>query len=228
MNRYELLVFDWDGTLMDSAGEIVGAMQQAIQGVGLPERTPRQLRQLIGLGFDDVLARLFPDMDPQRVRARIEDYRRRYYRPGRSRAQLFAPVRDTLETLRGSGYTMAVATGNSRRGLDAAMQATDTHGYFAFTRCADESVPKPAPAMMEDILLRSATWPENALMIGDTEYDIAMARAAGVEAAGVACGVHDAARLRRAGAVVVLDSVAQLPEWLDAERAHEKRARNAP
>lgn len=218
MKRYELLIFDWDGTLMDSAGEIVSAMQNAIQGVGLPERSPDQMRQLIGLGLDDVLARLFPELDPQRVRARINTYRARYGMQ-RSSAQLFAPVLATLHTLREQGFDMAVATGKSRRGLDAAMTASDTRGFFTWTRCADESVAKPAPDMVEDILLRSATLPENALMIGDTEYDVAMARGAGVDAVGVACGVHDAVRLRRAGALDVLDTIGHLPDWL----AHAQR-----
>ncbi|MES1925417.1 HAD-IA family hydrolase [Salinisphaera sp. T31B1] len=215
MKRYELLVFDWDGTLMDSAGEIVSAMQQAIQHTGLPERTPEQMRELIGLGLNDVLARLFPDLDTVAVRARIERYRARYGMR-RSRARLFEPVRSALERLRDDGYVMAVATGKGRRGLDAAMLGTSTREFFRFTRCADESVPKPAPDMLEEILLRAATMPEQALMIGDTEYDMAMARAAGVDALGVACGVHDTARLRRAGALDVLDTVEQLPAWLDA------------
>jgi|AntDeeMetagen681_2_1112603.scaffolds.fasta_scaffold03327_3 phosphoglycolate phosphatase len=213
MKRYELLVFDWDGTLMDSAGEIVSAMQNAIQGIGLPERSPDQMRQLIGLGLDDVLARLFPELDTQRVRARLHAYRQRYGMQ-RSTAQLFAPVPRALHTLRAQGFEMAVATGKTRRGLDAAMAATDTRDFFTWTRCADECVPKPAPDMIEHILLRSATLAENALMIGDTEYDVAMARAAGVDALGVACGVHDAVRLRRAGALDVLDTVEQLPDWL--------------
>lgn len=217
MKQYGLLVFDWDGTLMDSAGEIVSAMQNAIQGVGLPERSPDQMRQLIGLGLDDVLARLFPELDPQRVRARIHAYRVRYGMQ-RSTAQLFAPVMDALHTLREQGFEMAVATGKSRRGLDAAITASGTRNFFSWTRCADESVPKPAPDMIEDILLRSATLAENALMIGDTEYDVAMARAAGVDAVGVACGVHDAVRLRRAGALDVLDTVEHLPGWLARER----------
>ncbi|MAS09331.1 HAD family hydrolase [Salinisphaera sp.] len=216
MKHYELLVFDWDGTLMDSAGEIVSAMQQAIQVTGLPERTPEQMRQLIGLGLDDVLARLFPELDTQRVRAKLEAYRARYGMQ-RSTAVLFPPVMDALETLRDTGYVMAVATGKSRRGLNAAMRDTGTRDFFAFTRCADESIPKPAPAMLEDILLRSGTMPEQALMIGDTEYDIAMARAAGVDALGVGCGVHDTARLRRAGALDVLDTVEALPAWLACE-----------
>ena len=98
MKQYELLVFDWDGTLMDSAGEIVSAMQNAIQELGLPERSPDRMRELIGLGLDDVLSRLFPELDTQRVRARLHAYRARYGMQ-RSKAVLFPPVLDALDTL---------------------------------------------------------------------------------------------------------------------------------
>jgi phosphoglycolate phosphatase len=217
MKRYELIIFDWDGTIMDSAHEIVGAMQQAIQDTGLPERTPAQMRELIGLGINDVLARLWPELDPWRVKERLSRYRERCGWP-RSRAVLFEPVRETLAQLKQDGFELAVATGKSRRGLDRAMQESDTRGYFKVTRCADESAPKPAPRLVEDVLLRTAVEPEYALVVGDTEYDMAMAQAAGVDAVGVRCGVHDDRRLRRAGAIDVLDDIGQLRPWLARQR----------
>lgn len=213
MKRYDLIIFDWDGTLMDSAHEIVGAMQQAIQDTGLPERTPAQMRELIGLGLNDVLGRLFPDLEPSRVKERLARYRERYGWP-RSRVVLFKPVRETLILLEQRGFELAVATGKSRRGLDRAMKESDTRGHFRVTRCADESAPKPAPRLVEDVLLRTATEPERALVVGDTEYDMAMARAAGVDSVGVRCGVHEDRRLRRAGAIAVLDDIGELPAWL--------------
>ncbi len=220
---YDLLVFDWDGTLMDSAGEIVSAMQQAIQDIGLPERSPDQMRDLIGLGLNEVLARLFPELDPQRVRGWLSAYRQRYASPT-SRAVLFEPVLATLAWLAAEGYELAVATGKSRRGLDRALITTATTSFFCFTRCADEAASKPAPDMREDVLLHTATPSDRALMIGDTEYDMAMAAAAGVDAIGVACGVHDAIRLRAAGALTVLDTVADLPAWLGSEDAAARSA----
>lgn len=215
MKRYDLIIFDWDGTLMDSAYEIVGTMQQAIQDTGLPERTPAQMRELIGLGINDVLARLFPDLDPARVKERLARYRERYGWT-RNRVVLFEPVRETLVLLGQRGFELAVATGKSRRGLDRALKESDTRGYFRVTRCADESAPKPAPRLIEDVLLRTVTEPERALVVGDTEYDMAMARAAGVDAVGVRCGVHEDTRLRRAGAIDVLDDIGALPAWLNA------------
>ena len=213
MKSYELLVFDWDGTLMDSAGEIVGSMQQAIQDTGLPERTPAQMRELIGLGLNDVLARLFPELDTRKVRARLDDYRRRYGMQ-RSRAVLFPSVIATLDVLRDRDFTLAVATGKSRRGLDDALASSGTRHLFQTTRCADESVPKPAPDMLEDILLRTATLPERALMIGDTEFDMAMARAAGMQPAGVSYGAHTVERLRSHDPAFVLNHFSELPSAL--------------
>lgn len=209
----ELIIFDWDGTLMDSAGEIVRALQFAIQQAGLPERSPQQLRSLIGLGMRDVLARLFPDRDPDRVRGQIAA-KRAGHDDAAAGAPLFPGVRDTLDQLLADGHVLTVATGKSRHGLDQVMALTDTHDCFRQTRCADEATPKPAPAMVEDLLLRTATEPARALMVGDTEYDIAMARAAGVDAVGVACGVHDEKRLWAAGARAVVTDAAALPDWL--------------
>lgn len=220
--RYDLLIFDWDGTLMDSVGQIVLAMQRAFQDMGLPERSPEQLRDLIGLGLNDVVNRLFPGVDPQRLRSWLSAYRQRYFSSA-SRALLFPTVRDTLTELQHDGYELTVATGKGRRGLEEALAHTGIGPFFSYTRCADESVPKPAPDMVDEILLRTATLAERALVVGDTEYDMLMARAAGVAAVGVSCGVHQADRLRASGAGAVLTSVAALPAWL-AEQADTRTA----
>lgn len=211
--HYDLLIFDWDGTLMDSANEIVSTMQKTIQDAGLPERSPDQLRDKIGLGLEETVHRLFPDVDAMRVRDWLSRYRQRYLSPS-SRAPLFGPVLATLEALRREGYELAVATGKTRRGLDRALARTDTAGYFVCTRCADEAASKPAPDLVEDILLRTATPPERALVVGDTEYDMVMAQQAGVDTVGVRCGVHDAQRLKVNGACAVLGSVEEIPAWL--------------
>lgn len=208
---------------MDSAAEIVTAMQRAIQDLGLPERDADRMRDLIGLGLDDVLSRLFPELDQGRVRELLTAYRRRYTAPG-GESSPFAGAEEALMALRDQGYRMAVATGKSRRGLDRNFSETGLGSYFAHSRCADESKPKPAPDMLEDVLVRSATLPEQALMVGDTEYDIAMATAAGVPAVGVECGVHDAGRLLQAGAVTVLSDVAALPAWLASGQGHASLA----
>lgn len=215
--HYDLLIFDWDGTLMDSAGHIVAAMQRAIQDAGLPERSPDQLRDLIGLGLNETVGHLFPRADPERVRNWLSAYRQRYLMPA-GQPVLFGTARQTLQQLVDVGYELAVATGKSRRGLDRALRQTGTQQYFCCTRCADEATSKPAPDMVDDILLRTATLPTRALVIGDTEYDMGMARSAGVDALGVSCGVHDVERLRATGATTVLPSIADLPAWLGNRR----------
>ncbi len=211
--RYELLIFDWDGTLADSAGAIVSRMQEAIAALGLPARSDRQIAELIGLGLDDALARLFPELEPAHAASLIADYGRRYRELPPDR--LFKGVIETLTQLQTAGYQLAVATGKSRRGLARALEQTGLHAYFCASRCADETAAKPDPCMLNELLLATATEPEQALMIGDTEYDMAMARAAGIPALGVACGVHDTGRLRTAGAVEVIADIMQVPIWLD-------------
>lgn len=215
MTHPELIIFDWDGTVMDSAAEIVMSMQRAIQDIGLPERDADRMRELIGLGLNDVLARLFPEMEVDRVKALLTAYRRRYTAPG-GESRPFAGAEAAIADLHGRGHSLAVATGKSRRGLDRNFRETGLGQYFRFSRCADETTPKPAPDMLEDILLQSATMPDAALMVGDTEYDMRMARDAGVAAVGVACGVHDTDRLMTAGALAVIPDVAALPAWLTA------------
>lgn len=214
MNRsYQLIIFDWDGTLMDTASEFIGAFQQIIQDTGLPERTPAQMRELVGLGVRDVLARLFPGTDPANLFERIRRYRRRYGWP-RAQPRLFEGTYESLRVLKEQGFTLAVATGKSRRGLERAMNATDCRDLFHITRCADESAPKPAPNMINDILLRTATEPEACLMVGDTEYDIAMSRASGIDALGICRGVHNEVQLRRSGAIAIIEDIRALPAWL--------------
>lgn len=216
---WRLLIFDWDGTLADSQRVIVAGMQEAIAALHLPSRTDAEIADLIGLGADDGLNRLWPELDGGEVMRRLATWRG----PASQRvaqAPLIEGAVASLESLHASGYQLAVATGKSRRGLDAALREQDALArLFSWTRCADESRPKPDPAMVLDLLAASAVSPDQALVVGDTEYDVEMARGAGAAAVGVASGSHDAGRLRAAGAFSVLHSVAALPGWLAARAA---------
>ncbi len=215
MKQIQLLIFDWDGTLADSAGPIVESMQTAIAELGLPARSDSQVRELIGLGWMDVLAKLFPELDSRDVIARLEEYRKRVPPVHAHQAPLFNGVVDALHALHGANYGLAVATGKYRVGLDRAL-ATHAHALppFTITRCADETASKPDPLMLSEILHATRLSPEQALMIGDTEYDMAMARAIGMPALGVACGVHEPGRLLDTGAAAVIDDVRAMPAWL--------------
>lgn len=216
MKRFDLLIFDWDGTLSDSAGYIVSTMQTAIADLGLPPRADHQIAELIGLGFGDGMRRLYPEHDTPTLLRLLMSYRERA--PTRVyEAPLFAGAADALQALHARRFRLAVATGKPRRGLDQSLaHHAALQPLFEITRCADETRDKPHPLMLEQILEVTGVAPERALMIGDTEYDVAMARALGVPALGVACGVHDHGRLQAAGACAVLEHVAALPAWLQS------------
>lgn len=215
---YDLLIFDWDGTLSDSAQLIADAMQGAIAALKLPARSDQQIRELIGLSLDEGMRRLFPELDAAEVMNLLSGYRRQWLSPtggGMAEPPLFAGASAALEALSAGGYQLAVATGKSRIGLDRSFRHfAGLHAMLAVTRTADETAAKPDPLMLKEILAELEVPVERALMIGDTEYDAAMAAAIGMPALGVACGVHDAARIRAAGALAVIESVKDLPGWL--------------
>lgn len=215
---YDLLIFDWDGTLMDSAGQIVSSATRAIEMMGLPPRRPEQISELIGLGLRDAFDLLYPEVSKDTMDGLLIQYSKKFTAEAQPSSNLFSGVAETLASFKEQGYELAVATGKSRRGLDRAMQDSGLTGFFSITRCADESANKPDPQMLHDILVRTATEPHRALMVGDTEYDMVMASQAEVEGLAVACGVHEHARLEDAGAMDVLASVADMPDWLSARR----------
>ena len=221
---YELLVFDWDGTLADSAALIVSGMQRAIAELRLPARDDRQIRELIGLSFYDAVGLLYPEFTPDDIHKALEDYRRMlvaggHAQHGPAEAPLFDGALETLRQLRGAGYRLAVATGKSRASLERSLvRHPEVRELISSSRCADESEPKPDPAMLHELLELEDLVPERALMIGDTEYDVAMARAARMPAVGVACGVHEHERLREAGALEILRDVGALGAWLHGRK----------
>lgn len=211
---YELIIFDWDGTLMDSVSHIVGNMLEAIDALGLPPREPEQISELIGLGLQDAFSRLFPDLDPQATIDLLTRYRSNFSKVKQDSSMLFDGVSETLTDLHAAGYTLAVATGKSRAGLDRALRDSGISDLFSITRCADEAADKPDPKMLFDILAHTQFSAEKTLMVGDTEYDIHMANNAKMHGIAVDCGVHSTQRLQTAGAVAVLPDVAALPHWL--------------
>jgi len=214
---YSLLIFDWDGTLADSTGHIVASMQEAIGALNLPPRSDQTIRELIGLGLVEAMQRLFPELEVDEVLRLLGEYRR--IAPGNPAhaAPLFAGVYEALQALHGQGYLLAVATGKSRPGLDRSFRAhAMLKPMFFATRCADETADKPDPLMLRQLLQEAGLQPDQALMIGDTDYDVGMATTLGMPALGVGCGVHEPGRLLRAGARAVLENVSAVPGWLAA------------
>lgn len=223
--RFDLLIFDWDGTLADSEGLIVRSMQAAIVDLGLPPRSDRAIAELIGLGLTDGMQTLYPELDTDELIRLLMSYRARFVgKPGdpvaaAREAPLFDGAEQALSELATDGYVLAVATGKPRPGLERSLRH---HGalrsLFASTRTADETANKPDPLMLRELLDELRVPVERALMVGDTEYDAEMARAIGMPMVGVTCGVHPPGRILAAGAMALIESVAALPGWLRGGR----------
>jgi len=211
--RYRLIVFDWDGTLIDSAAVIVESIQQAARDLRLPVPARETASHVIGLGLQDSLRTAVPTLPEARYREFAEAYGR-HFRARQDAMALFPGAREMLQDLQAAGYRLAVATGKSRRGLEHALAATDLRPYFGATRCADETQPKPHPAMLLELMAQLAAPPQQALMIGDTSHDLDMARSAGVDAVAVCYGAHPEAALRALAPRGCVSSVEELRAWL--------------
>lgn len=219
---FDLLVFDWDGTLVDSAGGIVAAFQHAIDDLDLPARSNDEIASLIGLGMWEAMAVLFPDHPREVLEPMLRDHRERTGPRRMDYGALFPGAAATLRALQADGYRLAVATGKGRDGLEQSLDSSGLRDCFVATRTADEAPSKPAPDMLEELLWETDTPPDRALMIGDTDYDLFMARHARVAAVGVLCGVHPRARLLQAEPLALLPHVAELPDWLPAPAAPDR------
>lgn len=212
---YEVLVFDWDGTLMDSERHIVDCLRVAIAAVGEPEKADAELRQVIGLGLLEAVSRLLPERSETERKQAMDAFRAEFLSERPVPSELFAGAEELLHSLSGQGYLLAVATGKSRRGLDKVLQQTGLEPLFAATRTADETFSKPHPAMLEEILVDLDTAPCRALVVGDTEFDLQMARNARVPAVGVSYGVHSVERLQKAEPLAIFDALPELGYWLE-------------
>jgi phosphoglycolate phosphatase len=211
--RYSLVVFDWDGTLIDSAETIVECIQQAAREMGLPVPARERASHVIGLGLRDSLRIAVPDLPEQGYREFAELYRRHFLAREDAMA-LFPGVRELIVELRAEGRRLAVATGKGRRGLDRALAASGLGEHFSASRCADETDPKPHPAMLLELLAELAVGAESALMVGDTSHDLEMARSARVDAVAVTYGAHPESALRALGPRACVASVAELKAWI--------------
>lgn len=214
---FKLLVFDWDGTLMDSEARIVGCLQAVISDLQIPEREPRALRNIIGLGLREAVSALYPDADENFIGRFIERYRFHFLSDNHHPATLFPGAREVLSHLREEGYLLAIATGKGRAGLERSLDESGSRGVFHATRCADESFSKPHPQMLLDIMAVLDVEPRQTLMIGDTEYDMQMAQQAGTRALAVTYGVHEKERLLSFKPLACLDHITEMVMWLKAE-----------
>ncbi len=214
LGEFRLLVFDWDGTLMDSAGRIVACMQAAAQDLGIDVPSETAVRNIIGLGLREALTQLYPDDVEQILTPLVERYRHYYLGADTTPSPLFPGAFEVLRQLNEAGYLMAVATGKGRPGLDRVLEETATGPLFHATRCADEGFSKPHPDMLFQLMDELGADPGETLMIGDTEYDLQMAANAGVAGLAVTCGAHEAERLMQLPQLGCLSDISELPDWL--------------
>lgn len=213
--KYPLIVFDWDGTLMDSTGRIVSAMQRSARNVGLDVPSAEAVRSIIGLSLTRCYDLLFPGVGGDDLERLTREYRFQYIEGDPTPTPLFGNSLAVLEDLKTQGYQLAVATGKARAGLDRVMSASGTGHLFDDSCCADEAESKPHPEMLEKICQRLRRHPREALMIGDTTFDLEMAANAKMGSLGVSYGAHGREQLVACNPLSILDDIGDLPRWLD-------------
>lgn len=211
--RFDLIVFDWDGTLMDSTATIAACIQAAARDLGLRVPSREQASFVIGLGLQEALQAALPDLDPRRYPLLVERYRYHYLTKDKGLA-LFDGVRDMLSDLSQRGYFLAVATGKSRVGLNRALDAANLLSVFDATRCADETFSKPHPAMLQELTRELGQDMGRTLMIGDTTHDLQMAINAGASGVAVRYGAHASPDLEALQPLYAAQSVPELHQWL--------------
>jgi phosphoglycolate phosphatase len=189
-NRFDLIVFDWDGTLINTIDWIVHCLQQAGEEFGFMKPEPQAAKDVIGLCIDNAVAALYPNADSDIQKKIVSSYSQAYFSKNLSQEDFFPGVYDMLVNLKESGYQLAVATGKTREGLIKAMTATHTENLFDITRCADETASKPNPKMLHEIMRHTQATPDRTLMVGDSIHDLQMAQNANVPSIGVVCGAN--------------------------------------
>ncbi len=219
MKQFPLLVFDWDGTLVDSIERIVTSLQHASKLAVGADVSADQAKDVIGLGLMEAISKLHPDLHTEHQLTELNDiadaYRHHYLYDNPVPAPLFSGVNKLLDELRHQGHTLAISTGKSRAGLEQSIAEHDMADYFVTTRCAGENKSKPHPEMLHEILDELNFSADEAVMIGDSEHDLKMANNAGMRCIGVTHGVHDAATLEKHDPLICLADITELSVFLN-------------
>ena len=216
MKQYELIIFDWDGTLMDSAAKIVQCMQQAARHCEVDVPSDEEVSHIIGISLKPAIKQLFNTDDDHLAERLVLAYKEVYLGVDTTPCPLFNGVETMLSDLVAKQRTLAVATGKARRGLERAWRQTGTGHYFTTSRCADEAESKPSPDMLLQLIEERGLTPAQALMIGDTTYDMQMAQSIGMDRVGVSYGVHAQVHLEKHKPKAIVHSIAELHEVLTA------------
>ncbi|MFC7419649.1 HAD-IA family hydrolase [Iodobacter arcticus] len=211
--QFDLLVFDWDGTLMDSTGTIARAIQSAFADVGLAVPTDIEARYVIGYGMQEAMQYLAPDAKPEQITEVVNIYRRHYLAQDQE-VTLYDGVMESLPLFIEAGFQLAVATGKSRAGLDRVLASTGLGGFFKVTRTADEAFSKPHPAMLHYILDKCHIDASRALMIGDTTHDLQLAQNAGTQSVALTYGAHKLPELLTCKPLAHFDDFHALKDWI--------------
>ncbi len=211
---YKLIIFDWDGTLMDSQAKIVACLKCAADDLQLPVLTEVTLKNIIGLGLREAISSLYGDLTAEQISHFADRYRYHFITANDTPSALFSDVREMLEKLLEKGFMLAIATGKARRGLEPVLQETGLNSVFHGSRCADETRSKPHPQMLEELLDEFGVTVSDAIMVGDTEYDMLMANSLGMDALAVSYGVHDKTNIVKHKPLACVDSISELSHWL--------------
>ena len=211
--EFDLIVFDWDGTLYDSTALITRCIQAACADVGVPVPSDRDASYVIGMGLSEALQHAAPALPRERY-AELGARYRHHYIARQHELDFFDGTLALLQALRGRGHRLGVATGKSRAGLDEALNTSALHGLFDATRTADETASKPAPRMLLELMRELGVSPARTLMIGDTTHDLQLAVNAGTASIGVSYGAHEHAAFKAFGPRHIAHSVADLSGWL--------------
>jgi phosphoglycolate phosphatase len=211
--QFDLIVFDWDGTLMDSTSTITKCIQASARDLGLPVPSDADASHVIGLGLQDAMQAAMPDVDPKHYPRMVERFRHHYLVKDHELV-LFDGVREMLQDLSQQAYFLAVATGKSRVGLNRSLNAVKLLSMFDATRCADETFSKPHPAMLQELTRELGQDMKRTVMVGDTSHDLLMANNAGAAGVAVQYGAHPIAQLDACAPLYSAASVAELHQWL--------------
>ncbi|MGB0834618.1 MAG: HAD-IA family hydrolase [Psychrobium sp.] len=210
----KLVIFDWDGTVMDSVAKIVDAMQMAAKREGLPVPSDAQVKDIIGLSLLPALSQLFGELNQQQIDDMAQFYKEAYLALDKKPSPLFDGITEVFESLAKRDIKITVATGKSRVGLNRLIEQTGLGHYFCDSMTADEAESKPHPQMIDDILTRQGVDKSQVFMVGDSTLDLIMAKNANVKALGVSYGAHDKSRLLAVNPVAVVDDAKSLLDYL--------------
>nr|WP_194733097.1 HAD-IIIA family hydrolase [Pseudomonas viridiflava] len=210
-----MLIFDWDGTLADSIGRIIESMRTAAIGGGMEGRDDEAIKGIIGLGLPEAIRTLYPSITANDLIDFRQRYADCYMAMDNVPSRLFEGVSESIQAFRDEGYRLAVATGKARRGLDRVLKANAWLDFFDITRAADETASKPDPLMLHEIMAHCDVAPERSLMIGDSSFDLQMARNAGMDSVAVGYGAQSLDSLRAYEPRLAIEHFSELRTWLN-------------